>query len=305
MEKNELKPSSNSNESVMDWFKRYIAVIKNTLPIFILVPTILGGLWQIIYLLSIGVSYIRFFSITQLISDGIILIILISIMALVPFVVYSLGKNLQRDIRNSNLKSPISIIFMVTILTLSFSALLYVTILGFQYLNSHFTDKISPSIEVLIIVFFLPVLSVYIISENRLKEAFRTYYNNKSFARNVIKTKFLNGINKISEFWHILDSIVVVFSFMTWILVSFRILFSFGQYYLPENLDNLSRINDVVKREYNLEPKDFTISYFNDTYIFIKYTNLTKEQVNELDKNHSRIPYNVIMLKTDSIFEIE
>jgi hypothetical protein len=37
----------------------------------------LGGLWQIIALASMSIAYIRFFSATQLIADGLLIILVI------------------------------------------------------------------------------------------------------------------------------------------------------------------------------------------------------------------------------------
>jgi len=48
--------------------------IKDNISIIILVPTFLGGMWQIIELASIGTPFIRFFSASQLVSDGLLIL---------------------------------------------------------------------------------------------------------------------------------------------------------------------------------------------------------------------------------------
>ena len=40
--------------------------------IIVLLPTIIGGIWQILELGSLGTPYIRFFSVSQLVSDGLL-----------------------------------------------------------------------------------------------------------------------------------------------------------------------------------------------------------------------------------------
>lgn len=47
--------------------------LKENLSLVILAPTILGGIWQILSLGIIGTPYIRFFSVSQLVSDGLLL----------------------------------------------------------------------------------------------------------------------------------------------------------------------------------------------------------------------------------------
>lgn len=45
--------------------------IKDNLSMIVLLPTLLGGAWQLFELSSISTSFVRFFSVGQLIGDGI------------------------------------------------------------------------------------------------------------------------------------------------------------------------------------------------------------------------------------------
>ena len=56
---------------------KYIKLLKEYLPLVIIVPPFFGGIWQIIELSSMSMSYVRFFSITQLIADGLLIIIVV------------------------------------------------------------------------------------------------------------------------------------------------------------------------------------------------------------------------------------
>jgi len=51
--------------------------LKEYLPLIIVIPTFLGGIWQILELSIISMSYVRFFSISQLVADGILIIMII------------------------------------------------------------------------------------------------------------------------------------------------------------------------------------------------------------------------------------
>ncbi len=46
--------------------KEKIEFIKSNLALIILVPTMLGGIWQLLELINISLSFIRFFSVSQL-----------------------------------------------------------------------------------------------------------------------------------------------------------------------------------------------------------------------------------------------
>ena len=54
--------------------KEKFKTFRENLSLIILIPTILGGLWQFISLADISMSYIRFFSLTQLVVDGILIL---------------------------------------------------------------------------------------------------------------------------------------------------------------------------------------------------------------------------------------
>lgn len=52
--------------------------IKSNLALIILLPAVFGGLWQIIELARISISYIRFFSATQLVPDGLLMLFILA-----------------------------------------------------------------------------------------------------------------------------------------------------------------------------------------------------------------------------------
>ncbi|CAA6803930.1 MAG: Unknown protein, partial [uncultured Sulfurovum sp.] len=48
--------------------------IKNNLAVILLFPALLGGLWQLLELSKMSISFIRFFSPTQLLPDGLLIL---------------------------------------------------------------------------------------------------------------------------------------------------------------------------------------------------------------------------------------
>ena len=75
-------------------FKKSIIFINDNLGLILLVPAIMGGAWQIIELSNISVSYIRFFSATQVLSDGLLILFIFSVCWIaIKVIKYSLDNN--------------------------------------------------------------------------------------------------------------------------------------------------------------------------------------------------------------------
>lgn len=55
--------------------KKVYNLIKENLSLLIIFPPLIGGLWQVIELSSLSVSFLRFFSASQLVADGILILI--------------------------------------------------------------------------------------------------------------------------------------------------------------------------------------------------------------------------------------
>lgn len=73
---------------MFEYLKKMLRFLKNNLALAALFPTLLGGIWQVAKLTSISVNAVRFFSISQLLIDGLLIIALIllpSAFYLVPF----------------------------------------------------------------------------------------------------------------------------------------------------------------------------------------------------------------------------
>jgi hypothetical protein len=113
-------------------------------------------------------------------------------------------------------------------------------------------------------------------------------------------------LNRVMMFSKIYDDFFVLvwgFSFIFWGVFMLKVIFSLGGYYIPDNLENLSKVESQIFEDYKLGPEDFNISYMNDSYIFIEYTKLSQKKVDSLKENNLRVPYEVIILKTDVLFE--
>lgn len=64
----------------------------------VLVPTFIGGIWQIMELAWLDTSYVRFFSLSQLASDGLLILFVIFIYTVATRLIYSLNADLFRKL---------------------------------------------------------------------------------------------------------------------------------------------------------------------------------------------------------------
>ena len=129
----------------------WLLFIKDNLAIIILVPTLLGGLWQVASLLSFGFSYLRFFSLSQLVSDGLLLIILLPLLAIFPIITYPLGKSIVKSI--TVIKSKFGFIKQIIWYIVFSTTLGYIIVVYYEYLASIFKKEIEITVEIFAFVF--------------------------------------------------------------------------------------------------------------------------------------------------------
>jgi len=67
---------------IKNFFKDQLEVINRNLTIILIVPSLIGGFWQFLILNLIDTSYLRFFSVTQALSDGLIILLFLTVIYL-------------------------------------------------------------------------------------------------------------------------------------------------------------------------------------------------------------------------------
>lgn len=247
--------------------KTIIDFLKENLSILIVVPAFIGGLWQALELMNISYSYIRFFSISQIVPDGILIlmvfIIILSIHIVIPFI-HSLffekekpqtaetldSINYEKE-RKRNLNTSI-ICFVV----------LYCYILykifnpKFDIVNTNgFNDKI-------ITIYFFSTYMVFNLE-------FCYFYAKEQHK------KYYKYCNILLVILYIL--IVIHFS------KPFHKIFT-----TPENIINIEKVKKDILVKFPKTKQE--LLYFNDKYIFFKIIDKSK-----MDK--------VYIKKIDSLFE--
>lgn len=105
---------------------KLVEIARENLAIIIVIPTLLGGIWQVSQLILISPIFLRFFSISQLVSDGILVGFVILLCILIPYLLASSIANLFIKY-DEKTKLTIATIFGV----------IYVVILFLDYGENH------------------------------------------------------------------------------------------------------------------------------------------------------------------------
>ncbi|NDI97479.1 hypothetical protein GWA97_00095 [Flavobacterium sp. LaA7.5] len=244
--------------------------LKENLNTLILLPTILGGLWQLIELSSISTSFIRFFSITQLISDGLLILFFLTIIFLsILFGVKLFGtENFKIKSRKDIL--PLSNGITLTILCLF--SLIFVVYPPIKHIQKNMNISIG-AIAILIPVLIFSgggfFLGLYRICLNLIMR---------------YPHKFKQARSKVRKHKKHLISLVNFLIVMILIFILKFILIDLNPYFknfrqnalFPQNLINISKLEDNICEEYELYERP-TLIYYNDKYLFYQITQIDKE----------------------------
>ncbi len=222
-------------------FVKPLRLIKEYLPLIVLVPVVIGGLWQIIALASISIPYVRFFSVTQLIADG-FLTILVILPWLVCIYIYNIFSeefypNLEEAKKStSKLKYYLTKGALALFYILLMIGLIYFFLLGNIKAHSNLMNYFAVLIASFLILFMLNI----ILFNGGFIQLVNKAYNNK-----YLKMPF-------------------IFSFIMIFLVILPMFFDF-KFYIPRNLENLDNL-----AKYDPD-KNAKLRYFNDKYIFLEH----------------------------------
>ena len=236
-----------------------LKLVKDNISLIALVPLILGGIWQVLSLATISPSYLRFFSVTQQIADGLVILFILSI---VFSTIYISVKLFLFNFMSFNSWAKLStwsliwrmiyIILVVTFLLL----LIFLKIIDKERLY----DNLSLAKLVAAIGFTILLIGL-------VRGAFTiliVFYLRLGF----IVPKWENVKNPLSY-------VLVPLMLALILFIIFGIVFSISKfhenYYLPENSNNVKYMLDkYCTKTSNVNRDSLSIVYMNDKYIFIK-----------------------------------
>ena len=288
--------------------------IQDNLTIIILLPTILGGLWQLIELSSLSFSFIRFFSVTQLLPDGLLILTMIILL----YIAYYFGVNkhkfkYNRKILNLKTKKPNNFNFIKNVqsqklkyvdnpiyrkeniffelLIIILSPILFYSFFKLSNIYDELINDFNFIIFVIAFYFIILFLNMFLSSLFLLLVHF---FESKFFSK--VK-KYCIDKPVIKEFLlfpiRIISVILIIF-----VILSPMKLASFfhEKYLLPKNLKNLEYLDKTLN---NKNYQSNKIVYLNDKYIFIehKIDKTTSIEIVKFDELFEKDTYKVIIEK--------
>lgn len=263
-------------------YQEYFNWIDKHLKLILLIPAILGGLWQLYELSSISTSYIRFFSLSQVVPDGLMWLFVISIFYGTYRLIASFYKLKSlsffiRKVEREKLKFTIGLSLVLIIATTIMTA--YFLIPGYQDLSDNGSiSEVLPLLVLSFIVLFtflIAILSVLsIIHEYTRLGDFISRWLTKKKADNVKSDEANEEENKALSF---------LAKILFWIVLGLMLKYIFfpvstyigkikSEFILPKNLKNLEYIERKINSVYG-KNEEFKIRYINDMYIFLEIQN--------------------------------
>ncbi|WP_298553295.1 hypothetical protein [uncultured Algibacter sp.] len=286
------KKLSNKNH-----LKNWYFIAKNNIAMILLIPTLVGGIWQILSLLTLGFEYIRFFSVSQLVADGLLMIIVIPIIVFFPFLIYHMFKSIMGEtIKKKNKYSFLRELFFLLI------SMFFLVLLIYHYMNGN--GKPSSFFLFLTIMIYIPLIETYYILGERIEKKLSVYsrlfkMRSKSIIQNII-TYILFLIESVFGFiW----AIILSLSTFLLLILFFSVVDFLGDYFISDNLSNIKNVEETIKNEYGISPHEYSIKYFNDSYIFVEHITVSEHEMQKLIKEDKEVPKEIIILNFDSLFK--
>lgn len=258
--------------------KSPLKFLKNNLNLIVILPAVLGGLWQVIELSRISFSFIRFFSVSQIVPDGLLILLFLIIFSVSVFTLFYFWKKLDdNDDNEEEQKNVFTIKKGRVLLSILFVFLVLGCILVAQYANDYFIENIEKiptlflyfpvNIIITLLAFVFTNLSIYYCKDIELLYHFRKVAPAFSFVLLCIQASML-------------------FAFM----VKFHNVFL-----LPAELKNIDNL--ICKAEKIENSATFEILYSNDKYIFVKCHKFVK------DRNGKSKPSEIRIFKFEDLLD--
>lgn len=231
--------------------KEKLEYFKQNLSIIILIPTLLGGFWQLMALSNISISYVRFFSITQLIADGIIILFILTVIYFCfKFSTWITNKGLQEKDSKEHKIFKFSFMFVV----------------GVVFITIFITDTIKTGYINLPFLFLSIVFGTIIIV---ISFHLLVYFK---IVKRLLEMKILI----------LIISLILLLGF----IISLDLAFSaFNKSFLiPKNLKNIEIFEKKLKEKYP-NCSSISIKYFNDKYFFVEIKQNDKSEIEIISFN--------------------
>lgn len=242
-----------------------ISKIKDNLPIIFIIPTTIGGVWQLFELGSFGISYIRFFSVPQLLPDGLLIITMLAVIYNYLHLLTQMYEGSKFEFYfNKSLKNLVFLLFINIIIAIGIAIYLAIR---FQEITTFTAFAINLAILYFLLKCFFFIIKIIITINFKVKN---------------IKINKLDEFTvnfKAQDYSKPYVTAATLLWFTAIILASFVILKSLRNFaYYPSNLENLTKLeNELIKNFRLCEPPK--LEYFNKDYLFYEIEIEDKKRV--------------------------
>ena len=232
--------------SLFDWCKENLTTA-------VLLISALGSIVQIYHLAKINLAYVKFFSITQLIADGSLILVTVITATIfykiqAPLFESDFRKKIAINIEKTNLLNPIS----------SYIVLAFFLTYPFTLISVAYRLKIEW-------LWVSPVISTILIASNIVFIYFTISYVRKYY--NFLKTT--SDQFKFKKTSMLVCNFVLLMTMISTVLFSTKVVFVYLEgYSSPFNLINYENVKKKTEDDYG-KLKSYELLYFNDTYMFI------------------------------------
>lgn len=251
-----------------------ISFWKEHVSLIVLVPYMIGGFWQLCELASIKLAYVRFFSFSQSIADGLLILFVVLLFLLARHIFKSQEKiaNYLKVITKTS--NSIDVTALVMCITYGLAVIvLFPILIAFKWI---LTIDQSIFITSIFIGFFV------FIGIRRIKER----PNQKMKDIGLTKSIGNKAINNL-RYWLVLILLITISATSYGVIQLVRTSFTF-----PPNNKNFLILRDKIKLE--VGAKIAKVIYFNDNYIFWEYsdsTSIDNIYISDFDELTSKNPH--------------
>lgn len=251
--------------------------LRENLSIIIIIPAFLGGIWQLFELMAISFSLIRFFSISQIVQDGLLIL---------GFLLFALISPLMG--------------FLTTLEMFGGKA-------SEENVNASKTPLTKAQINRKYIVNIFSFLGICVISLNLIWEKYfaTTTIENLgfvillAFGTILICYNLLNSLSRILDVKDKLSIRLCKFMLFLYILIITYIVSCqmHDLFLLNDDLINVEYVKSNLDKTYPKAKKQ--ILYYNDKYIFIRIID------NQENKNNSNNKGKILIMEINKIFDVK
>lgn len=238
---------------------RFLEYLKSHPTLVLLIPTLIGGMAQILELANLGLPFIKYFSYAQVIPDGLtyliaLLVFLVVLMYVIIFSKLMLGKISIKSTKKMIIIHNLIVVFSLNIVILFYSKLSSDFSIGIIFFKLFLS--LSGAVLLLYLILLLSYYSIHLYICLK-KVDVSNYYSVEDYL-----------LDKIEENKEKLTNFLIVFLAIVFLLIGShlnKVIKAIG------NINNVGNIKIFVEKtrhnsEYKIYPK---VLYFNREYVFV------------------------------------